>query len=973
MKSITTPTRLFWTLLFIAWSGIAFAQTGIVSGIVSDAMGGSTLPGANVFLKGTASLGTVTEVDGDFVLSSVPVGAQTIIVSYLGYETQEISVQVKEGTPTQIEVQLQVASIMGEEIIVTAQMLGQAKAINQQLNADAIANFVSADKIKELPDVNAAEAISRLPGVAINRNGGEGSKIVVRGLDPKFTAISINGVRLPSTSGTDRSVDLSLISPELLSGIELFKSPTPDMDGDALGGSVNLNILKAPKERKVSVKGIGGYNGIANALGDYKATVSLAQRILNNKIGIIATGNVERFNRGGETTGQTWGDDMSVVLDTALDIFQQRGNSLQFQKREEIRRRYNGSFGLDFMLGKKTDVTILGIYSRTSRDQYNHTERYDVQNNRLAFAPLVRESSIELFSGSISARHNLNIINIEWGASMSSVIGETPYNFEMDFRDESSPFQQEVFKQRANPQNFYDFVDNDPTQTFLQGASWTDTGNQEDITTGFVNFSVPLKLKNNINATFKFGGKYVINEKSRDYFERYAKNYYLRRNTYFSDFKDEGTGALGIDPSGQFYYGISNFTNQNQIQFERENGQEITLLNSFDESQLRRFKDLYLADMPHNRYGDVNNYELREQVAAGYAMLKINVNNILTLIPGFRYEYSDNEYNGIYADLNGDWGESGALRDESSNVTYGVFMPHLHAKYKPFEWFDLRASYSTTLARPDYEYIVPFTLVNRNSDLVIREGNPNLQASVSSNYDLYATAYSGRYGLLSFGVFHKDIQDAFYPFVVGLNNDSLAVAYGYPPTGFGGAELTTYSSSPDSYVRGFEVDLQSNLSFLPKPFDGLIMNINYSRLFSETTINSFYEESRLAGTFPFIFTIVDVFPYQRKVDLVGQAAHILNASLGYDIGGFSARVSTSYQGTKLSGYSSSADKDRFNQGFWRFDAAVKQRFGRNFNIFLNLNNLSNQVDVSFFRSDNFVTSREVYGTTATIGAEIIFR
>ncbi len=973
MKRLSTPIRLFFALLLIVLAESAFAQTGIVSGVVLDAAGGSTLPGANVFLKSTPSLGTVTEVDGDFVLSNVPVGQQVLVFSFLGYEMQEVSVQVSEGKPTQVEVKLQVASIMGEEVIVTAQMLGQAKAINQQLNADAIANFVSADKIKELPDVNAAEAISRLPGVAINRDGGEGSKVVVRGLDPKFTAISINGVRLPSTSGTDRSVDLSLISPELLSGIELFKSPTPDMDGDALGGSVNLNILKAPKERKISVKGIGGYNGIADAFGDYKATVSLAQRVFNNKIGIIATGNMERFNRGGETTGQGWGDDMAVVLDTALDIFKQRGNYLQFQERQEIRRRYNGSLGVDFMLGAKTDVTILGIYSRTSRDQYNHTERYDVNNNRITFSPQIRENSIDLYSGSLSARHNLNFINIEWGAALSKVIGETPYNFEMEFRDDSSPFNPDVFKRRDAPRNFYDFVENDVSQTYLQGASWVDSGNSEEITSGFVNLSIPIKLKNNINATFKFGGKYISNEKNRDYFERYAKNYYLRRNTYFNAFRDEGKGALGLDPSGQFYYSISNFTNQNQISFDRENGQQVPLLTSFDESSLRRFQELYTNDMPHNRYGDINNYDLTEQVMAGYAMLKINVNNILTLIPGFRYEYSDNEYNGIYADLNGDWGESGALRDASSKVQYGIFMPHLHAKYKPLEWFDLRASYSTTLARPDYNYVIPFTLVNRNGDLVITEGNPDLKASVSTNYDFYATAYSGTYGLLSFGVFRKDIKDAFYPFIVGLNNDSLAVAYGFPATGFGGAELTTYSSSPVSYVQGFEVDLQSNLNFLPKPFNGLVLNINYSRLFSETTINSFYEESRLAGTFPFIYTIVEIFPYQRDVKLVGQAAHILNASLGYDIKGFSARVSTSYQGTKLSGYSSSADKDRFNQGFWRFDAAIKQRFGRNFNVFLNLNNLSNQRDINFFRSADLVTSREVYGTTATLGAEIIFR
>ena len=214
--------------LLILGGGALFAQTGSVSGTVFDSDGSTTLPGASVYLKNNPSVGAATDIDGAYLLNKVPVGTQVITVSYTGYANYDLTVEVKADENTEASATLSSAVYSGETVIVTAQALGQAKAINQQLNSDAIANFVSADKIKELPDVNAAEAISRLPGVAINRSGGEGSTVVVRGLDPKFTAISINGVRLPSTSGTDRSVNLSLISPELLSGIELFKSPTAE-------------------------------------------------------------------------------------------------------------------------------------------------------------------------------------------------------------------------------------------------------------------------------------------------------------------------------------------------------------------------------------------------------------------------------------------------------------------------------------------------------------------------------------------------------------------------------------------------------------------------------------------------------------------------------------------------------------------------------------------------------------------------
>ncbi len=966
--------KLFSTIvIFLSITMTIFSQTGYVTGVVYDSDGTFTLPGANIYLKTSPSTGTITELDGTFILDNINEGTYTLMVSYTGYETQELPITIAKSSPAKLDITMAPMAILGEEIIVTAQALGQNKAINQQLNSDAIANIVSAEKIKELPDVNAAEAISRLPGVAINRDGGEGSKIVVRGLDPKFTAISVNGIRLPSTGGSDRSVDLSLISPELLSGIELFKSPTPDMDGDALGGSVNLNILRAPKERKISIKGLTGYNFLGGTFTDYKATVSLAQRILKDKVGIIATANTERFNRGGETINQGWQDDLNVVQDTLLDIFGQQATNLQFQKREESRKRVNGSLGFDWQLGNRSEFNLLGLYSKTSRDRYNHTERYDVENNRLTYVPRIIENSIDLVSGSLSASHNLGFLKIDWGAALSRVRGMTPYDFEIEFRNDKKPFQEAAFKDRSNPSTFYGYVNNNPDADYLQGAVNIQSDNSEVIRTAFANFTIPIISKSNVNVEFKVGGKAVLSEKERNYNEDYFKNYYLVNNSKFADFVPEGKGATGVDPSGKFYYGMSNFTNNGSIEITNQAGNKVPLFASFDQDKLRRFKDLYQSGLRENRYSSFNNYNLTENVYATYGMFKIKFGQKLTIIPGIRYELSDNNYQGTYSDLSGDFGESGSILDVSKDRNYGILLPHLHLKYKPLDWFDIRASYSTTLARPDFEYLIPYTLVNRASDLVISQGNPDLNPSVSTNYDLFLTAYNGKYGLLSIGAFYKDIKDAFYPLIVGLNNDSLAVAYGFPEDGFTGGELTTFVNSPNSSVTGFEMELQSNLNFLPGALKGLVWSINYTRLFSQTTINSFYEETEIKGTFPFFQTVVNLYPYQREVDLVGQARHIFNTSLGYDIKSFSARVSSSYQGTKISGYSSSADKDRFNQGFWRFDLVLKQRFGRNFNVFLNVNNISNQKDINFFRSETFRTSNSVYGSTATIGAEYIIR
>jgi len=248
-----------WIFSFVLMANITYAQKGSTYGVITEQATGTDLPGASVLLKGT-TIGTITDVYGKYVLTDLPVGKDTLIYSYVGYQKRIIVVNVLAGQSVEKNVSLVPAQVGLHEVVVTGQILGQAKAINQQLKSDALVNVVSESKIHELPDVNAAEAIGRISGVAVQRNSGEGQKIMLRGLSPKFTAVTINGARVASNSSTDKSVDLSMISPELLDGIEVYKSPTSDMDGEAVGGTVNLIIKKAPKKKYGYIKLEGGYN-----------------------------------------------------------------------------------------------------------------------------------------------------------------------------------------------------------------------------------------------------------------------------------------------------------------------------------------------------------------------------------------------------------------------------------------------------------------------------------------------------------------------------------------------------------------------------------------------------------------------------------------------------------------------------------------------------------------------------------------
>ncbi len=233
--------RFFLCLIILIVATIAIpvpasAQSrGIVKGRLTDAAGGEPLMFANVVLKGT-STGTVTDDDGNYLFPNLRPGSYTLLFSYLSYHDMEQEIEVVSGETLVINGILEMASIMGEEVVITGMMRGQTAAINQQITSNTIVNVVSKEKIRELPDANAAEAIARLPGISLQRDAGEGTKVVIRGLAPKFNSITMNGERIPSTDPVDRSVDLSMISPDMLEGMEVYKALRPDMDGDAIGG-----------------------------------------------------------------------------------------------------------------------------------------------------------------------------------------------------------------------------------------------------------------------------------------------------------------------------------------------------------------------------------------------------------------------------------------------------------------------------------------------------------------------------------------------------------------------------------------------------------------------------------------------------------------------------------------------------------------------------------------------------------------
>ena len=325
------------TLLMLgATSLFAQQESGQIHGIITDAASGEVLIGANIILKGT-SLGAASDVYGAYRIVGISPGSYTLVVRFIGYKGKEMPFEVTPGANAVQNFALSVEAVEGQEVIVTAQAQGQREAINEQLTSNTIINVVSSEKIQKLPDASAATALSRLPGVSLMN----GDEVVIRGVEAKLNQILINGIELPSTDMNTRATNLGFISSNLLSGIEVVKALTPDMDANTIGGVVNLRLREAPAGFHFDVLTQGNYNSSDHTTDNYTFWASVSNRFFDDKLGVFLQGNMDRSDGGNQmaqitvtqlgTSNNTYGNGTYI---TNGANFEYRCRSYKEQRRE---------------------------------------------------------------------------------------------------------------------------------------------------------------------------------------------------------------------------------------------------------------------------------------------------------------------------------------------------------------------------------------------------------------------------------------------------------------------------------------------------------------------------------------------------------------------------------------------------------------------------------------------------------------
>jgi TonB-dependent receptor len=979
------------SLIFAGLLSPTLAISQIVKGTVRDSLDGTTLVGANVFAIGTA-IGAATDREGEFRITGLPPGQYTIRISYIGYRMKEEPVMIGLDD-VELNVHLVPDILETEEVVITAQVRGQMAAINQQITSNTIVSIISEEKIKELPDANAAEAIGRLPGISILRAGGEANKVILRGLEDKFTSFTIDGVKIPPTDAIGRGVDLSMLSQSSLSGVELFKALTPDMDGDALAGSINLVTRKAPETRNIKADLKGDYNRLMNSAGQYIVSLHYGERFLDNLLGVQVTGNFEKRIRSNERINVDYGqqDLPNYFIDNFL---------LEFT--DETRTRDGLSVLLDVNTPDDGTIRISNVFGRTRRDFLTYIRDYPSNNggNEGGFPSYNyrdRELEIRTLNSSVNGDNTLLGLSVKWSLSFAESQSFYPFDYQMIFVEPSgmNPSPQV----QSKPEQLVDYAVNDFEVASLKWQYYRSQDNFDKERTGALSVGKKYFYGELMSGELKFGGKFRVKERSNSRREDFTP-YYLGRwqthegmpdgsirpkdftGTAFEEWLQSGGGFIGLnyflasEPDKRNIYG-SYALNPMLI---RDRLRQWWALNKNGLNS--NGTQLEVWPNPLIRYDD---HFVTERIGAAYVMNTLNVGQTLTVIAGLRLEKEFSDYQSTFMPkpVTGFPVPATSITDTTSSYQQTVVLPNINVSFKPFEFMNLRLAAYKAIGRPDFNMRLNRFIAGRPAESTTQHqvyvGNVNLKTSEAWNLEVNPTFIDETFGLISISAYYKEITNM-YHMLNNFNTEGDGILDYFGITWRSQMATTAYNltlpynSPKPTKVWGLEFEHQMNFHFLPEPLNNFVLSYNASVVGSETWLYgsqtiTYYDSS---GPFP-VPKAMNIL-VERKQKLEGMPEFFGNIALGYDLGGFSARVSVFHQGKHNLSFSATGLSDRLTNAFTRIDLALKQRFLDHFVLYLNVNNITNIEDGSSI--ENRVYTRtlfdqsEQYGLTADFGITI---
>ena len=732
-----------------------------IEGVVTDASTGETLVGTVVSCKELPGVGTSTGLDGSYRIDIPDGKSVTLVWHYVSYQDYEARVS---GAGT-VDVALQPeGNMLGEvSVIGSANRRTDANARMVERTSANILNIMSANSIEVSPDLDVAGVLQRMSGVVLDKGSSDNEQYaILRGMDKRYNYTLVNGVKIPSPDDANRYVPLNIFPSDLLDRLEVTKSLTADMEGDATGGVVNMVMKNAPSRFTFNANIAAGYNTMnidhkftgfdhgnitseapREAYGvDYVATLddfnkgttvidyfhpmpdivaglTVGNRLFDNRFGFIFAGSLQNTYR---TKSSLFYEDGMNQRETAVRLVNMRERMYSEQQMQT-----GLHLKMDYTFNANNDIEWYNAFFSNISNQVRESletnlSRYNPDKGNLeqTIETRARQTKQRIFASTLTGHHNnvlFDGLGIEWTAEYADARYNRPDNTYVDLEN---------------------MVRNNVSTVTADHSERRFEHNSDRDIAGYLNLKYDRRI-GRFDLNVKAGGMY--RDKSRD-------------NVHISyDFTQGGASRpeQGVD-----------FNDISEIQWK--------------------------VNTPYGSVGPLN-YTAGENIGAVYGQVKLARSN-WHVIAGVRAEHTDQSYSMTYPSVSGDY-------PPASKQAYWDVLPSVHVKYSPVKDMNIRASYFKSINRPGFFEIVPYTIINED---YLEFGNNELKRAQIDNIDLRWEWYPSASEEFMAGVFYKHLKDP-----IEYVSRTIQRQIGYGPDNVGNA--TNYGVEIDiiKYFRNFGI------------------------------------------------------------------------------------------------------------------------------------------------------------------------
>lgn len=917
------------TVMSLAAEVTEEASFGIISGQVTDTEK-HTLPGATIQIE-SLHTGVTADINGFYKLPNIKPGTYTLKVSYVGYTPIYKKVSVTNSNKVIVTDIVMSEGLELQEVSVKGAFAGQRKALQMQKSAMGVTNVVSADQVGKFPDSNIGDALKRINGINVQYDQGEARFGQVRGTSADLTSVTVNGNRLPSAEGDTRNVQLDLIPADMVQTIEVSKVVTSDMDGDAIGGSINLVTKNTPYRRVLNFTGSTGYTWISGK-PQWNVGGTWGDRFFNNKLGVMASASYQYAPGGSDNT--------------EFEYVEKKGEiqlkEAQVRQYYVTRERQSYSLALDYQLNPLHKISFKGIYNRRNDWENRYRISYKKLNSDAKDQSIVLQTKAgaddtkgarlerqQTMDFTLDGEHNLGNLKIDWASSYSRATEDRPNERYIGLKLKGS-------SDMNFGESFVDIGMRQPYSTLsipaFDEAKWkldelcnSDQSIKENEIKERINFTLPLS-KGLYGSSLKFGYKYTRKEKER--------------NTEYYDYTDAEDKYI---PDWQ-----TNITYKIRDGFM--SGSQYPIGTQFVSKDYMGGIDFNKADGAEVLEEEAGNYKATEQIHAGYLRLDQKLGKRLDATIGLRIENTRLNTSGVNYIMDENDNESLKPTGEYKN-NYTNLLPSLLLKYKTGDDGSIRASVTKTLSRPKYSALV----ANKRFNIADQEatiGAPNIKPTAAWNFDLSIDHYFKSIGMVSLGLFYKDMKN--------VNIETLGYYTGEELGLTGNEEMFEVTQNMNAYdarVYGVEAAYQRDFGFIAPSLRCLGFYGNYT--YTHTTTRNYNPRLGIDSS--------------DDVKMAGSPEHTANASLYFEKGGVNIRLSYNFASSFIDQMNTgSRELDRYYDNVNYLDLNASYTWGKQtkFTVFAEANNLLNQPLRYYQGTKDRTMQTEYYGVKVNAGFKI---